>query len=580
MAQKREIILNCGNSHVSANAFSLNNEGVLVEESYMETLHRDLTNDDLWMDATITALESISSKVKGNVRVILPGSMLISKTIRVPHVEPEKQRKIISFELSQKMPLPLSELIWDYLVIDDDGVEEEILAFAVKPEIVEKFCDKLVKLGLNPIQITPAPVLDYLAVKESARQMGEDHEILSINIGAKSTNLLFINPTGYLIRTIAIGGNVMSQNISDSLGITFEKAESLKKAYFAQEIKLAENDPAETAISTATNQFLARASQEITRSIVTYKRLKKGKSPSKILLMGRGALLPNLAQYLYETQQIEVQYYNPLVGVSFSEKIPENMRGLFPFMLGESIGLAKSALVESDARSKEINLLPQAKIQSIGFKQKTPILILSSFLICLLPLPFIWKSLEANQKYQEQKDNIDLQARELQTELSVLEGKKDELEFIRKFSSEVRKLHQPFIASCKSSWLTIEIINYVQGIIDNNSIGDVWLDSFDLNEFSEQNNQRNDSAINEKKYRLILSGRYLVRPNIEEGQEVSTRDILIELDREKKESLTEYLEEVPYSKEITRKTFSIEGKGDLFNRYFSHFEYEILINTK
>ena len=580
MAQKREIILNCGNSHVSANVFSINNEGVLVEESYMETLHRDLTNDDLWMDSTIKSLESISSKVKGNVRVILPGSMLISKTIRVPHVEPEKQRKIISFELSQKMPLPLSELVWDYLVIDDDGVEEEILAFAVKPEIVEKFCDKLVKLGLNPIQITPAPVLDYLAVKESAKQMGEDHEILSINIGAKSTNLLFINPTGYLIRTIAIGGNVMSQNISDSLGITFEKAESLKKAYFGQEIKLAENDPAETAISSATNQFLARASQEITRSIVTYKRLKKGKSPSKILLMGRGALLPNLAQYLYETQQIEVQYYNPLVGVSFSEKIPENMRGLFPFMLGESIGLAKSALVESDARSKEINLLPQAKIQSIGFKQKTPILILSSFLMCLLPLPFIWKSLQANQQYQKQKDKIDLQARELQTELSVLEGKNDELEFIRKFSSEVQKLHQPFIASCKSSWLAIEIINYVQGIIDNNSIGDVWLDSFDLNEFSEQNNQRIDSAINEKKYRLILSGRYLVRPNIEEDQEISTRDILIELDREKKESLTKYLEGVPYSKEIMRKTFSIEGKGDLFNRYFSHFEYEILINTK
>ena len=141
--------------------------------------------------------------------------------------------------------------------------------------------------------------------------MGEDHEILSINIGAKSTNLLFINPTGYLIRTIAIGGNVMSQNISDSLGITFEKAESLKKAYLVKRSNLQRMIP-ETAISSATNQFLARASQEITRSIVTYKRLKKGKSPSKILLMGRGALLPNLAQYLYETQQIEVQYYNPL----------------------------------------------------------------------------------------------------------------------------------------------------------------------------------------------------------------------------------------------------------------------------
>ena len=125
----------------------------------------------------------------------------------------KKSKENISFELSQKMPLPLSELVWDYLVIDDDGVEEEILAFAVKPKIVETFCDRLAKLGLNPVQITPAPVLDYLAVKDS---LGDDieQEILTINVGAKSTNLLFINQTGYLIRTIAIGGNTMSQSIS------------------------------------------------------------------------------------------------------------------------------------------------------------------------------------------------------------------------------------------------------------------------------------------------------------------------------------------------------------------------------
>ena len=47
------------------------------------------------------------------------------------------------------MPLPLSELVWDYLVIDDDGVEEEILAFAVKPKIVETFAIDLVKLDLT-----------------------------------------------------------------------------------------------------------------------------------------------------------------------------------------------------------------------------------------------------------------------------------------------------------------------------------------------------------------------------------------------------------------------------------------------
>ena len=74
-----------------------------------------------------------------------------------------------------------------------------------------------------------------------------------------------------------------------------QKAENLKKGYFSQEIVLAEDDPSVGVIQNASNQFLARASQEITRSIVTYKRLKKGKSPQKIFLTGRGALLPNLA---------------------------------------------------------------------------------------------------------------------------------------------------------------------------------------------------------------------------------------------------------------------------------------------
>ena len=97
----------------------------------------------------------------------------------------KKQRKIVSFELSQKMPLPLSDLVWDYIVIDDDGVEEEILAFAVKPEIVEKFCDKLVKLGINPIQITPAPVLDYLAIRHVMGDMEAGNEALVINIARK-----------------------------------------------------------------------------------------------------------------------------------------------------------------------------------------------------------------------------------------------------------------------------------------------------------------------------------------------------------------------------------------------------------
>ena len=138
---------------------------------------------------------SAKGGIKGDARFIFPGSLLLTKTIRVPHVEEEKQKKIVAFELMQKMPVPLTELIWDYQVIDDDGVEQEILAFAVKPKVAEDFCERVMEIGLTPVQITPAPVLDYNAMRASGIGL-DSGETLVVSVGAKSTNLLFINPTG------------------------------------------------------------------------------------------------------------------------------------------------------------------------------------------------------------------------------------------------------------------------------------------------------------------------------------------------------------------------------------------------
>ena len=132
-----------------------------------------------------------------------------------------------------------------------------------------------------------------------------------VNIGAKSTNLLFINPTGFLIRSIAIGGNTLTQNISDSLGILFEKAEEIKKSYFSGEVAFSPDDPSVQVLENCSQQFLTRASQEITRSIVTYKRLKKGKSPNRMFLSGRGALLNNLPEYLSQSQSLNIDYFDP-----------------------------------------------------------------------------------------------------------------------------------------------------------------------------------------------------------------------------------------------------------------------------
>jgi cell division ATPase FtsA len=64
-----------------------------------------------------------------------------------------------------------------------------------------------------------------------------------------------------LIRSIAIGGNTLTQNISDSLGTLFEKAEEIKKSYFSGEVAFSPDDPSVQVLENCSQQFLTRASQ-------------------------------------------------------------------------------------------------------------------------------------------------------------------------------------------------------------------------------------------------------------------------------------------------------------------------------
>ncbi len=61
-----------------------------------------------------------------------------------------------------------------------------------------------------------------------------------------------------------------------------------------------------------------------------------------------------------------------------------------------------------------------------------------------------------------------------------------------------------------------------------------------------------------------------------ESETNEKRNHLIELNSQKQEALTQYLEALPFIRKVDKKTFSIEGKGDLFKRYFTHFEYVFL----
>jgi type IV pilus assembly protein PilM len=585
VSDKKEIIINCGISHVSVGVFSQQGDQILLEQVGLETLRYDYSNEDLWLDCFSKGLENLCAreKIKGNARFIFPGSLLLSKTIRVPHVDEERQRKIVAFELMQKMPVPLTDLIWDYQVIDDDGVEQEILAFAVKPKVAEDFCEKVMELGLSPVQITPAPVLDYNALRTSGIGM-ESEETMVVNIGARTTNLLFLNPTGFLIRPISMGGNSLTQNISANLGTQFEKAEEIKKNYFSGAVTFSAEDPSVQLLENCSKQFLARLTQEVTRSVVTYKRLKKGKSPTKIYLAGRGALLNQLPEYLSQSQKLDIDYFDPLQALALSDKVSQEMRSLLPFMLSEPVGLAAaiftSSSTESAVLTKTINLLPASKLTNLNFKKKQPFILLSAFMLSLTPLPAVLSGYFEADRLNDDLEQRNSVKNQLSEKLDGLESKGNTLTFLQYFNDQVYDRNEKYIEFGDSCWRTQNLVNLLQHSLNHVEVADTWFDEFKLitptsliNRGAPVKKIVSDSV-------LILSGRYLVRPTVnpKTASEAILEDNLIQLNSAKQKALTNYLSNLPIIKQVRKKKFQTKERGDLFNRYYVYFEFEILLD--
>ena len=149
------------------------------------------------------------------------------------------------------------------------------------------------------MKLTPGPALDYCSLKGNLE--AEDANSLLINFGAKSTNLTFFSSSGFLLRSLSQGGSSLTESIASSFGINHSKAEELKLNYTNSLQTNDSNDNASTTLQTVYENFLNKCMQEISRSVVTYKRLKKGKSPSQLIITGRATKSAVLVQTLAQS---------------------------------------------------------------------------------------------------------------------------------------------------------------------------------------------------------------------------------------------------------------------------------------
>jgi hypothetical protein len=249
-------------------------------------------------------------------------------------------------------------------------------------------------------------------------------------------------------------------------------------------------------------------------------------------------------------------------------------------MIGEPVGLATAILNVggNHALKRPLNLLPANKLTSLGFKKKIPLLVLASVLICLLPVPNILKQKAIEKELERELAQLQNASSDLSDEVEQKESLKEKFLFTEKLNKLMFDRNLIFRQKSFSCWVLQDFLNQLQSSLNHPDVSDTWFDELKFDELTENAaSKANRNSLGKKNvmFKVILSGRYLVRTK-EEFSETDInekRNHLIELNSKKQEALTQYLEALPFIKKVDKKTFSIEGKGDLFERYFTHFQY-------
>lgn len=457
--------------------------GRLVLESFqMQELNYDYSVQENWLNALTFALKTM--KVSGKATIIAPSMLLLTKTIKIPHVEPDRRAEVIAFEAEKNIPYPIADVAWDYQIISDDGVETEIFLTSMKSSAADEFCAALTSVGVIPTSIEASSILDY----NTWKYCGLENDVIILNVGAKFSNMLIARDDGVFVRSIPVGGNALTQHIADSIGRNFETSEELKLRFFSTS-EHSGNSGAEHFTSAA-KSVMQRIGIELKRSILNYRRTGRVATPKKIYLTGRASLLSGFAEYLAEDQKMSVEYLDALANVSVSPKVNQALLTSCSSQVSELVGEAVRMLMP-DAMG--VNLLPRHIVEETEFARKRPLMLLSAAILALAVVPpfmYLSKALSSDKDFSEEfiKATPELEARY---------AKLQENEKIAKsYTDKIAGLEG--LAKSKSNWINL-FIDLEARLMEQK---DVWLDNLRVVRTGEGKNQ---------KYNLELTGRLLIR---------------------------------------------------------------------
>lgn len=258
------------------------------------------------------------AKIRGRKTVFgVPGQSVFTRTRALPPVPEYKVPQIVRYEIQQQIPFSLDQIALDYQILSrTEAGGYEVLMAAIKVDVVDKRLDivKKAKRGVGVIDVSPIAAYNWL---KTAGEFGTKGDCVAlIDLGASTTDIVVERGGQFrFTRSLNLGGNDVTNAISNTFGMSFEEAERLKRQRGFAPTGDAQRDGKGGEVI---GQVLTRLVTEINRSFAYFRSQPGGGPVSRVVITGGGACLRNIIPYLQRQLNMEVRIAQPLTGLAIA----------------------------------------------------------------------------------------------------------------------------------------------------------------------------------------------------------------------------------------------------------------------
>jgi type IV pilus assembly protein PilM len=317
--------------------FKLESYGELSTVGYLERLN------DSFQITSFKKLEVVTremlkilierSKITANDTVMaIPIFSSFVSVIEMPEMGEKELERSIEFEARRYIPIPLTEVVFDWKVLDQGMIKDDvikkpfkgkrILIIAVPKEVVNKYMRIAEALGLK----IKALELESFSLGRSLI-MDSKSSACILDIGARATSFVIVDKsTVQMSHSLDTAGAEMTKNLATGLGITQVRAEELKTTFGLNHESDADS---RHEFKELLNISIDKIITEIDRMINNYQS-KTNRKIEKLILNGGSAKLIGISNYIEKKLNIKAVVADPWLKIIYPPMLQETLKEIGP----------------------------------------------------------------------------------------------------------------------------------------------------------------------------------------------------------------------------------------------------------